>query len=103
MDFFLAFAEVFFFFFGEESFGADFFTAVSESSDFGADFAALFFFDAVSVPAAAAAGAGAAAFLRPKRLPRGGAAASSSRQVSSVTAFGSESFGIRALRLPSGM
>ena len=50
----------------------------------------------------AAVFAGAAVFLRPKRLPRGGATASSSRHSSSVTDFGSVSFGMRALRLAVG-
>src|SRR5262245_47251404 len=91
--------------------GAGFFSVfavVTAGAGFWAAFAADFFgaLAAVAVSAAgvvAAAGAGAAPFLRPKRLPRGGAAASNSRQVSSVTALGSVSLGIRALRLPSVM
>ena len=103
------------FFFAGVGFFSALGAAASAPSDFCADlvadcFAALFAalaFAGVSAPAAPAAFAGVsfvvAFFLRPKRLPRGGAFASSSRQVSSVTALGSVSFGMRALRLPSVM
>ena len=86
----------------------DFFFYVAERAavpvaalEAGADFAALALRGAGAGAAAAAAalgtGVGAAAFLpKPRRCPRTGAAASNSRHSSSVSDFGSRSFGIFA-------
>src|SRR5262245_47172913 len=74
--------------------------AVALTGALGVFFAAGFSFTSLAAAVAgfASAAAAGAATLRPKRLPltRIGAAASNSRHSSSVSDFGSRSFGMRA-------